>query len=151
MLVYVCANILLFSIYWSDTSLEPTPTFVIVSISKVVGWLMSQSQTKCPGWYWKTNGLFHKTRKCTSKHATNHIHLSARKPVFLVCNQITLVDNHIQDVYCWLYGLKSRFRAPLTCCCKTTFPTVHPTVYLPKWTFKYGYSHSNALLLLSTV
>ena len=37
------------------------------------------------------------------------------------------------EVYCWIYVRKSRFMASLTRRRKTKFPTVYPTIYLPKW------------------
>ena len=42
-------------------------------------------------------------------------------------------DNHIWEVYRRIYVRKSRITAPLTRRRRTKFPTVHPTIYLPKY------------------
>ena len=39
------------------------------------------------------------------------------------------------EVYCRIYGWKSRWMAPLMHRRKTKFPTLYPTIYLPKWKF----------------
>ena len=38
-------------------------------------------------------------------------------------------------MYCQIYVRKSSFTAQLTRRCKTKFPTIYPTIYLPKWKF----------------
>ena len=40
-----------------------------------------------------------------------------------------------REVYRRIYLQKSRFMAPLTRRRKTKFPTIYPTIYLPKWKF----------------
>ena len=42
--------------------------------------------------------------------------------------------DHIQNFHFFIIG-KSHFLAPLTCHCKTKFPTLYPMIYLSKWSF----------------
>ena len=59
---------------------------------------------------------------------------------------ITVFKMFIGEVYRRIYVRKSRFTAPLTRRRKTKFPTVYPTIYLPKCKFLIQLSpYSNAL------
>ena len=59
-------------------------------------------------------------------------------------------DNCIQNFYLGRY-ISSDIRSEIKLCGtrershKTRFPNVYPTIYLLKWNFEYGYSHSKAL------
>ena len=48
---------------------------------------------------------------------------------------ITIFKISFREVYRRIYVRKSRFTAPLARRRKTKFPTVYPTIYLPKWKF----------------
>ena len=49
-------------------------------------------------------------------------------------------------VYRRIYSRKFSFTATSELSCKTWFPNIYPTIYLPKWNFEYDYPNSNALL-----
>ena len=64
---------------------------------------------------------------------------------------ITIFKISFEEVYRLIYGRKSHFTAPLARRRKTKFPTVYPTIYLPKWYFEHSYPLSGLSILLHGV